>query len=89
MDMESKAPEGRAEGTDKTQKWYYSTTSIIIGFLCVGPLILPLVWLNPNYSWPKKVIYSVVFIVLTVLLVILTIEMFQKLFEYISYLSQG
>ncbi|MFA5794500.1 MAG: zinc ribbon domain-containing protein [Candidatus Brocadiia bacterium] len=35
-------------------KWYYKTSTLILGFLCVGPLVLPLIWLNPHYNkWLK------------------------------------
>jgi hypothetical protein len=36
------------------EPWYFGTTSWVIGFLAVGPLILPLVWINPHYSRQKK-----------------------------------
>ena len=37
------------------QKWYFKTYAFVISFLCVGPLALPMVWFNPNYSKTKKV----------------------------------
>ena len=48
--------------------WYYSTTSLIIGFFCVGPLVLPLVWTNPRYSRNVKIAITVVVTVITVAL---------------------
>ena len=46
---------------DKTP-WYYKTSSIVMGFLFVGPFILPLVWMNPKRSMTAKIIQSVVII---------------------------
>jgi hypothetical protein len=51
-------------------KWYFSPVSLIIGFLCVGPFVLPLVWTNPRYSRGAKIAVSAVIIILSVLLLI-------------------
>ncbi|MBP7836105.1 MAG: hypothetical protein KA022_01345 [Candidatus Omnitrophica bacterium] len=51
-------------------KWYFSPVSLIIGFLCVGPFVLPLVWTNPRYSRGAKTAISAVIIILSVLLLI-------------------
>jgi hypothetical protein len=29
-------------------KWYFSTSTIVIAFIAVGPLALPLIWLHPK-----------------------------------------
>ena len=47
-------------------KWYLKTSSLIVGFLCFGPFIIPLIWFNPRYSNRKKFVLTVVFIVITV-----------------------
>ncbi len=49
-------------------KWYYTNSTVLIGFLFVGPLILPLVWFNPNYKWPIKLALTVLMIALTIIL---------------------
>ena len=38
----------------QAQKWYFKTYAFVIAFLCIGPLALPMVWFNPNYSRTKK-----------------------------------
>ena len=45
--------------------WYFSTGTITLGFLCVGPLILPLVWFHPTWSNNKKIIITVIMAVIT------------------------
>jgi len=48
-------------------KWYYSTRGIVISLVCVGPLALPLVWLNPRWNKLTKLVLTVLVTVLTVL----------------------
>ncbi len=49
-------------------KWYLKTSTLIIGFLFVGPFIIPLIWINPRYSLIKRIILTIIFAVITVLL---------------------
>jgi len=46
-------------------KWYYSTGVIVIAVLCLGPLALPLVWINPRYKIFTKAWVTVAVIVVT------------------------
>ena len=55
-------------GAQQPGKWYFSTATLVAGFLCLGPLILPLVWFNPRFTVAKKALLSAVIIVLSVLL---------------------
>lgn len=50
-------------------KWYNKTTTILAGFLVLGPFVLPLVWTNPRYSQQKKIIVSALIIAATILMV--------------------
>lgn len=52
-------------------KWYFKSTSLVIGFLLVGPFILPLIWINPGFTGRKKVILTVIVIILSGLLFIM------------------
>jgi membrane protein insertase Oxa1/YidC/SpoIIIJ len=45
--------------------WYFSDISVFVAFLCVGPLMLPLVWWNPRYSSLVKILVTVVILILT------------------------
>ena len=47
------------------KKWYFKTSTIIMFFLCVGPLVLPLVLFNPQYSVLKKIVASLLIIAVT------------------------
>lgn len=59
----------RAQAGTK-QPWYFKTSMLVIGFCCVGPLILPLIWFHPNYSNGKKVVLTGVLVIISILLLI-------------------
>ena len=46
-------------------QWYFSDIGVFVAFLCVGPLMLPLVWWNPRYSRLVKTVVTVVILILT------------------------
>ena len=52
----------------KKMPWYFGMHSLIMGFLVVGPLVLPLLWLNPRFNLQTKIIVSVIMIGITYLL---------------------
>jgi len=67
-------PTYRAAATQPRQKpspWYGSTSMLVMAVLCLGPLALPLVWVNPRYKLAAKVGISVLIIVLTIALTLL------------------
>ena len=48
--------------------WYYRSGGLTTAVLLLGPLaflFIPLVWLNPNFNQRKKVIWTVVILVVT------------------------
>ena len=45
--------------------FYFRTGFIIIGFCCVGPLALPLVWFRPKRSMVWKVVWTIVILLLS------------------------
>ena len=67
---------------NKTQKWYFKTSIIVVAFLCVGPLALPLVWFNPRFRLRTKLIISVIAIALTYYLTVLTMDAINKIVTY-------
>jgi hypothetical protein len=74
--------------TSKT-KWYFSTSAIVIALLCLGPLALPLVWLNPRYKIVTKLAATVIVIALTIFFCYLTVNMYLRLTEQIESLGLG
>ena len=68
-------------------KWYFSTTAVVIVLLCVGPLALPLVWLNPRYKIITKLVVTVIVIALAILFTYLVGYMYRNLMEQIGELG--
>ena len=64
------------------EKWYFKTTSLVIGFIAAGPFILPLVWANHRFSRKKKIIISLIMIAITAGLGLLTLLLAKTVHEY-------
>jgi hypothetical protein len=45
--------------------WFFSKTSIVLSVLTVGPLALPLIWYHPTYSRTKKIVITIIVIVVS------------------------
>ena len=63
-------------------KWYFRTSTLIAGFLTIGPLILPLVWVNPHYSWRKKIVLSAIMLLISLLLIQALAGAIKSITEY-------
>lgn len=46
--------------------WYFKTSTLVFGFLLLGPLVIPLIWVNPRYSPIKKIVLTVAAIIISV-----------------------
>ena len=68
-------------------KWYYSTSAVVIGLLCLGPLALPLVWANPKYKVTTKIIITIVVIAVTIWICQLMGDMYQRLIKQTNELG--
>lgn len=64
------------------EKWCFSSYWLVIGFLCVGPLVLILLWLNPRFSNRNKIIISVAVVIVSYLFGVLLINSLQNLIQY-------
>jgi uncharacterized membrane protein YvbJ len=69
------------------KKWYHSTTTWVVAFLFVGPLAIPLVLTNPNYSLLKKAVISIVMIVLTIFLVYAMADLYNNVMSQVNQLG--
>lgn len=69
-------------GKKQPVKWYFKISSLIIAFLLVGPLALPLVWLNPNLSKKKKIAITLIVIFVSYLLGVLVNNSLKSIREY-------
>jgi hypothetical protein len=75
------------EPRDPKTKWYFNTSAVVIALLCLGPLALPLVWMNPRYKIAVKFIVTVVVIGVTILFSYLTLNTYLKLTEQMEALG--
>ncbi len=64
------------------QKWYLKTSALITAFLSVGPLALPLLWINPRFSTKTKIIITVIVVGLTWYLGVMVGKSIKALQEY-------
>ena len=62
--------------------WYFGKGSLVIAFLCVGPLMLPLLWLHPRISSTRKILWTVAIAVLSYFLVVATLGSIKNIEEY-------
>jgi hypothetical protein len=69
-------------------KWYFRSSSLVIGFLCVGPLILPLAWSNPHFSSKTKVVISAVVVILSLFLAVVTFNSLKSINNYYQEISK-
>jgi predicted nucleic acid-binding Zn ribbon protein len=68
-------------------KWYHTTYAVVIALACVGPIALPLVWVNPRYRIVTKVWVTVLVLLLTVLLCYAAVALYVRLAEQMRELG--
>lgn len=68
-------------------QWYFKTSTLVVGFLFIGPFIIPLIWFNPHYSKAKKIVLSGALIVITVILLTAVKASFVQLNQYYRLLQ--
>jgi len=71
----------------KGPPWYFKTSILVLGFLTVGPLMLPLVWWHPAYSRAKKMILTVLILVVTYFLMQAFAAGYHQLKDYYQQIS--
>lgn len=63
-------------------KWYFKASILVVAFLCAGPFALPLVWFHPRYSRNKKIVITIIVIILSYILGSLVTRSLKSIFEY-------
>ncbi|MCA9408284.1 MAG: hypothetical protein H6755_04995 [Candidatus Omnitrophica bacterium] len=76
---------------DQTKKrdWYFKRSTLIVGFLFLGPFVIPLVWLNPHYSRFKKISLCLLILFLSFICLLLIIKFGQPLSDYYHSLKNN
>jgi hypothetical protein len=80
-------PVGSTSG--KPTKWYFNTSAIVVAILCLGPLALPLVWMNPRYKTTIKITVTALVICVSILFSYLTVHTYLQLMEQFEVLGIG
>jgi uncharacterized membrane protein YvbJ len=77
----------RAGLRSRPKKWYFATGTVVIALLCLGPLALPLVWINPRYKIATKAIITVIVLVVTILCMYLMAYAYQQVLGQLQELG--
>ena len=72
----------------KPVPWYLKPGSIIAVVFCAGPLAIPLFWMHPNYSRLKKIILTVVVLLLTVGWCAVMVKSMQSISDFYGILDE-
>ena len=71
----------------RPKKWYFNTGTIVLALLCLGPMALPLVWINPRYKIATRAIITVIVIVVTILCIYMTVGIYQRMIDQLTVLG--
>jgi hypothetical protein len=78
---------GRQILKPRPKKWYIATGTVVLALLCLGPIALPLVWMNPRYKILTRAIVTVIVLVVTVLSLYLVVHAYESLINQITKLG--
>ena len=71
----------------RPKKWYFATGTVVLALLCLGPLALPLVWLNPRYKPAIKAVITIIVLGVTILCLFLTVLAYQRILNQFTALG--
>jgi uncharacterized membrane protein YvbJ len=71
----------------RPKKWYFNTGTVVLALLCLGPMALPLVWINPRYKITTRAIITVIVIVVTILCIYMTVGIYQRMIDQLTVLG--
>lgn len=78
---------GAMLGSNDRTPFYFRGPTMIFAFLCVGPLMLPLVWWNPTLRRDTKLILTAVIGVISALLIWATVQGVENIMDYYRMLN--
>ena len=78
---------GRQVRKPRPKKWYFATGTIVLALLCLGPIALPLVWINPRFKILTRAIITVIVLVVTILCMYLAVNIYQRMLDQFTALG--
>jgi uncharacterized protein YacL len=78
---------GRQIRKSRPKNWYLATGTVVLALLFLGPIALPLVWMNPRFKISTKAIVTVIVVVGTILLMYMAINIYQRMLDQITALG--
>jgi uncharacterized membrane protein YvbJ len=72
----------------KKVPWYLRPGWMVTAVLCIGPFAIPLFWVHPNWSRSKKIIWTVIVLLLTWLSWLLMEQSAKSIKEFYGILDQ-
>ncbi|HPN88291.1 MAG TPA: hypothetical protein PLH56_03025 [Candidatus Omnitrophota bacterium] len=70
-------------------KWYFKTSVLVLGFLCAGPLMLPLIWFHPRYKRFTKIVLTVIIIFISFFAVKMFLHFWNIVKDYYQVIFSG
>ncbi len=64
--------------------WYTKTSSIFVGFFVVGPLVIPLVWMNKKLDPKLKILITILMLAITYYMTTYLINFYNQMTELYS-----
>lgn len=71
----------------RPKKWYFATGTVVLALLCLGPMALPLVWINPRYKISTRAIVTVIVLIVTIGCMYLMVYAYQHLIDQLTALG--
>jgi|GEM_PF-231611 len=71
----------------RPKKWYFATGTVVLALLCLGPMALPLVWINPRYKILTRAIITVIVLVVTILCIYMAVAVYQRMIDQLTALG--
>jgi hypothetical protein len=71
----------------RPKKWYFATGTVVLALLCLGPMALPLVWINPRYKISTRALITVIVLVVTILCMYVVVYAYQNLIDQLTALG--
>jgi hypothetical protein len=74
----------RVRPQNQPKKWYFATGTMVLALLCLGPMALPVVWLNRRYSPVTKATITAVVLAITTGCMYLAVHIYQRMLHQLG-----